>query len=227
MAKNKARNPPHRATRVVVIGLGRFGASLARELVTHGSEVLGVDSRADLVQRYADELTHTAVADTTDEDALRQLGVPDYRRAVVGIGTYLEASILTTALLVDFAIPHIWAKATSRQHGRILQRVGAHHVVLPEHDMGERVAHLVTGRMLDYIKFDDDYAMVKTLAPAEAVGVPLGQSRLRSAHDVTVVAIKRPGQDFTYATADTVINRDDVLIVAGPTHAAENFADLT
>jgi trk system potassium uptake protein len=137
---------------VVVIGLGRFGGSLARELAEHGSEVLGIDSDPRIVQQYADDLTHT------DEQALRQLGVPDYQHAVVGIGTDLESSILTTSLLVDFGIPQIWAKATSRQHGRILERMGAHHVVLPEHDMGERVAHLATGRMLDYIEFEDDYA---------------------------------------------------------------------
>ncbi|MBB5802708.1 trk system potassium uptake protein TrkA [Saccharothrix ecbatanensis] len=216
-----------RPARVVVIGLGRFGGSLAQELVAHGSQVLGIDSRPAIVQRYADDLTHAAVADTTDETALRQLGVPDFQRAVVAIGTDLEASILTTALLADFGIPNIWAKATSRQHGRILGRIGAHHVVLPEHDMGERVAHLVTGRMLDYIEFEDDYAMVKTVAPAQAVGVPLGQSRLRSLHGVTVVAIKRPGHDFTYAAADTVVQEGDILIVAGRTNQVELFADLT
>ena len=221
-----ASNTTPRPGRVVVIGLGRFGGSLARELAAHGSQVLGIDSRPAIVQRYADDLTHTAVADTTDETALRQLGVPDFQRAVVAIGTELEASILTTALLVDFAIPHIWAKAISRQHGRILERVGAHHVVLPEHEMGERVAHLVTGRMLDYIEFEDDYAMVKTAAPAEAVGVPLGQSRLRTHHGVTVVAIKRPGHDFTYAAADTVVQDGDILIVAGRTNQVETFADL-
>ncbi|ONI84697.1 potassium transporter [Saccharothrix sp. ALI-22-I] len=211
----------------MVIGLGRFGGSLARELIAHGSQVLGIDSRPAIVQRYADDLTHTAVADTTDETALRQLGVPDYQRAVVAIGTDLEASILTTALLVDFGVPNIWAKATSRQHGRILERMGAHHVVLPEHDMGERVAHLVTGRMLDYIEFEDDYAMVKTVAPAQAVGVPLGQSKLRSRHGVTVVAIKRPGADFTYAAADTIVQPGDLLIVAGRTNQVEAFAALT
>jgi trk system potassium uptake protein TrkA len=221
-----ASNSAPRPGRVVVIGLGRFGGSLARELAAHGSQVLGIDSRPAIVQRYADDLTHTAVADTTDETALRQLGVPDFQRAVVAIGTELEASILTTALLVDFAIPHIWAKAISRQHGRILERVGAHHVVLPEHEMGERVAHLVTGRMLDYIEFEDDYAMVKTAAPTEAVGIPLGQSRLRTHHGVTVVAIKRPGHDFTYATADTVVRDGDILIVAGRTNQVETFADL-
>lgn len=222
-----ARTPQSRPTRVVVIGLGRFGGSLARELVEHGSEVLGIDSDPRIVQQFSDDLTHTAVANTTDEQALRQLGVPNYQHAVVGIGTDLESSILTTALLADFGIPQIWAKATSRQHGRILERMGAHHVVLPEHDMGERVAHLVTGRMLDYIEFEDDYAMVKTRAPAEAVGQPLSESALRGKYGVTIVAVKRAGQDFTYATADTVIHRDDILIVTGRTDAVEQFAELS
>ncbi|WP_245992290.1 potassium channel family protein [Prauserella muralis] len=213
--------------RVVVIGLGRFGSSLAIELVRGGSEVLGIDSDPRLVQRYADELTHAAVADTTDVEAMTQLGVPEFRRAVVGIGTDIEASILTTSLLVDFGVPSIWAKAVSRQHGRILERVGAHHVVLPEHDMGERVAHLVTGRMLDYIEFEDDYAIVKTTAPAEAVGRPLGESRLRVKYGVTVVGVKRPGTGFTYATAETVIDRADILVVAGRREQVETFADLT
>ena len=201
MAKN-ARSPC--TSRVVVLGLGRFGASLALELVRRGSEVLGLDSDPVLVQRYADDLTHAAVADTTDAEALQQLDVPDFSRAVVGIGTNLEASILTTAVLVDLGIPHIWAKATSRQHGRILERIGAHHVVLPEFDMGERVAHLVTGRMIDYIEFEDDFAMVKTAAPREILDRPLSASGVRARHGITVVAVKRPAEEFTYATPDTV-----------------------
>lgn len=224
MARTDKQTGP---ARVVVIGMGRFGGSLALELVGRGSEVLGIDSDPRIVQRYADELTHSAVADTTDEEALRQLGVPDYHHAVVGIGTDLEASILTTALLVDFAVPSIWAKAISRQHGRILERIGAHHVVLPEHDMGERVAHLVTGRMLDYIEFEDDYAMIKTLAPREAVGLPLSESRLRAKYGVTIVSIKRRGHEFEYAAADTVVQDGDVLIVAGRSRQVEDFADLT
>ncbi|MDX8054366.1 TrkA family potassium uptake protein [Lentzea sp. BCCO 10_0798] len=212
---------------VVVVGLGRFGSSLALELTARGTEVLGIDVNPKIVQQHAQHLTHVVVADTTDEEVMRQLGVGQFQRAVVGIGTDLEASILTTALLVDFQIPHIWAKAVNRQHGRILERMGAHHVVLPEHEMGERVAHLVTGRMLDYIEFEDDYALVKTHAPEEAAGVPLEQSRLRSKYGVTVVGVKRPGEGFTYATADTVVNRGDVLILAGRTADVERVADLT
>ena len=218
--------PPSRTVRIAVIGLGRFGSSLARELARGGYEVLGVDSDPRRVQSLADDLTHAAVADSTDEVALRQLDVPDFDRAVVAIGSNLEASILTTSLLVDLAIPVIWAKALNHQQGRILERVGAHHVVLPEHDMGERVAHLVTGRLLDFIQFEDDYAIAKTIAPRESNGLPLGQSRLRSKYDVTVVGIKRPGEGFTYATAETVVEAGDVLILAGRTAAVERVANL-
>ncbi|WP_280220117.1 potassium channel family protein [Nocardia neocaledoniensis] len=209
------------------MGLGRFGSALARELVTHGSEVLAIDSNPLLVQQYSDELTYVAVADTTDMDALEQLGVPDFPHAVVSIGSNMEASILTTSLLSDCRIPKIWAKATSRQHGQILERVGAHHVVLPEHDMGERVAHLVTGRMTDYIEFDTDYAMAKTTAPRSAVGKTLTDSGLRQHFDITVVAIKHRGGEFTYATADSVVAEGDQLIVSGRIEEVERFADMT
>lgn len=231
-----ARNPSSRPngakpsgtpSRVVVIGLGRFGSSLALELMERGSEVLALDTRPQVIQQFADSVTHAAVCDTTDPEALRQLDVPDFHRAVVAIGDDLEASILTTSLLSDFEISHIWAKAVSRQHGRILERVGAHRVVLPEHDMGERVAHLVTGRMLDYIEFQDDYAMVKTRVPAMAVGHPLGESKIRSKYGVTVVAIKRPGEGFTYATQHTVLEHGDIVIASGRNHDVERFADLT
>jgi trk system potassium uptake protein TrkA len=152
--------------------------------------------------------------------------VPEAHTAVVAIGARLEASILTTSLLVDFGIPNIWAKATSREQARILERIGAHHVVLPEHDMGARVAHLVTGRMLDYIEFEDDYALAKTRAPAEAVGRSLGDSQLRRKYQVTVVGIKRRGEGFTYATADTMVREGDVLIPAGRRSDVDKVANL-
>ncbi|OXM75329.1 potassium transporter [Amycolatopsis sp. KNN50.9b] len=211
----------------MVIGLGRFGASLALELAKRDVEVLGIDRSPRIVQSLSGQLTQVVSADSTDIEAMRQLGVPEFSRAVVAIGTELEASILTASLLVDLGIDDIWGKATSREHGRILERVGVHHVVLPEHDMGERVAHLVTGRMLDYIEFEDDFAMVKTRAPAFAVGKPLGASGIRAKYGVTVVCIKRPGQDFTYATQDTVVLPGDTLIVAGTTRQTEQFAELS
>ncbi|GAA2121283.1 TrkA family potassium uptake protein [Streptomyces synnematoformans] len=213
--------------RIAVIGLGRFGGSLANELMRRGWDVLGVDTDPRRIQHFSDQLTHAVVADCTDPQPARQLGIHEFTHVVVGIGTGIEASILVTSNLLEFQVPNIWAKAISRQHAQILERIGAHHVVLPEHEMGERVAHLVTGRLLDFIQFDDDYALAKTVTPQAATGVPLGESRVRSAYGVTVVGIKRPGQDFTYATAETVVERGDVIIITGRTQNVERFAAMS
>jgi trk system potassium uptake protein TrkA len=215
------RNDP-----VVVIGLGRFGSSLALELTRRGTEVLAIDNRPKIVQGLAGQITQIASADSTDLEALRQLGVPDFYRAVVAIGNDIEASILTTSLLVELEIDDIWAKAISRQHGRILNRIGAHHVVLPEHDMGERVAHLVSGRMLDYLEVDENFALIKSRPPKDYIGVPLGESGLRRKCGVTIVAVKAQGEEFTYATAETVLTYGDIIIVSGKTDSVERFAEL-
>ncbi|MEE2030542.1 TrkA family potassium uptake protein [Rhodococcus sp. CC-R104] len=212
---------------VVVLGMGRFGKSLALELMAQGTEVLGIDSSQAVIEKVAGRLTHAAVADTTDEESLRQLSVHEYDRAVVGIGSDLEASLLTASALINMEVPNVWAKAISNAHARILTQIGVHHVVRPEHDMGKRVAHLVRGRMMDYIEFDDGFAMVKTTAPAFAVGKALGQTTIRSKYGVTVVAIKRPGEGFTYASADTVVASGDTIIVSGRVRDTERFAELT
>lgn len=208
---------------IVVIGLGRFGSAVAAALTDMGHEVLGVDLSDELVQQHVENLTHVVGADTTNSKALLQLGIADLSHAVVGIGD-VEASVLTTSELVAIGVPDIWAKATTRAHGRILELVGAHHVVYPEGDMGERVAHLVTGRMIDYIELDDDFALVETTAPRATVGKTLGEAGIRADYDVTVVCVKPAGGSFTYATADTVIGAGDLLLVAGETAAAERFA---
>nr|WP_296769494.1 TrkA family potassium uptake protein [Rhodococcus sp. (in: high G+C Gram-positive bacteria)] len=212
---------------VVVLGLGRFGKSLALELMSQGTEVLGIDSDDGVVQRVSERLTHAAVADTTDEESLRQLSVHEYDRAVVGIGSDLEASLLTASALINLGVGNIWAKAISNAHAKILHQIGVQHVVRPEHDMGKRVAHLVRGRMMDYIEFDDGFAMVKTSPPAFLIGQRLGDSEVRTKYKVTVVAIKRPGEGFTYATADTAIAADDTVIVSGQVRDTERFSELT
>ncbi|QTJ70834.1 TrkA family potassium uptake protein (plasmid) [Rhodococcus sp. ZPP] len=210
-----------------MLGLGRFGKSLALELMEQGTEVLGIDSSEAVVQKISHRLTHAAVADTTDEESLRQLSVHDYDRAVVGIGSDLEASLLTASALINLAVPNVWAKAISNAHAKILHQIGVQHVVRPEHDMGKRVAHLVRGRMMDYIEFDDGFAMVKTTPPATVIGKRLGETTVRSTYGVTVVAIKRPGEGFTYATADTVIEPGDTIIVSGQVRDTERFSELT
>jgi trk system potassium uptake protein len=217
---------PRPGAEVLVIGLGRFGMALADALVDLGHEVMGIDADAAIVQDASDHLTHAVQADATNKRALEQLGARDFPIAVVGIGGDIEASILTTAALEDLGIGLIWAKAITEAHGRILERVGAHHVVFPEHDMGQRVAHLVTGRMMDYIELDAGFALVETRPPADVCGKTLGEAGIRQRYGVTVVCIKPEGEPFTYATPDTVIREGDVLLVAGENRQAERFANL-
>lgn len=212
---------------VVVIGLGRFGSSVALHLSQLGHDVLAIDRREELVQRWSDRLTYVVQADATDPAALRRLGVEQFQHAIVAIGEGVESSVLTVLALADLGVKDIWAKALQDRHGRILERTGAHHVLYPEAAMGERVAHMITGKVIDFMEFDDGFAIVKTCAPEEAFGLPLGQSGLRSKYGVTVVGLKRPGQDFTYATAETVVERGDLLIVSGKTDVVERFAAIT
>ena len=211
---------------VVVVGLGRFGGSVANSLVRLGHDVLGIDENPDLVQEWSERLTHVVQADATRSDVLRQLGVHEFAHAVVGIGNDIEASVLTVLALEDLGVADIWAKATTAKHGRILERTGAHHVIYPEAAMGERVAHLVTGKMIDFIEFDDGFAIAKTNAPVEAHGKTLSESALRSKYGVTVVGVKRHRADFTYAKADTIVEAGDILIVSGSTAVVEQFAAL-
>ncbi len=212
---------------VLVIGLGRFGSALATSLMSLGHEVLGVDTDPHLVQRYAPLLTQAMEADCTDPDVLRQIGAAEFPCAVVGIGTGIESSVLTVAALADLEIPNIWAKAITEAHARILERMGAHHVISPEREMGERVAHLVTGRMMEYLELDTGFALVETTAPAEIVDKSLTEVLFRSTYGVTVVCIKPAGGVFTYATPDTKIGEGDILLVAGETAKAEGFAGLS
>lgn len=211
---------------VVVVGLGRFGGAVAQSLTRLGHEVLAIEENLSLVQSWSDRLTHVVQADSSNIEALRQLGVADFQHAVVGIGSDIEASVLTVLALTELGVPDIWAKAVTTNHGKILEKTGAHHVVYPEAAMGERVAHLVTGKMIDFIEFDDDFAIVKTRPPREAVGKTLADSQLRSRHGVTVVGVKRPREDFTYAKPDTLVVEGDLLIVSGPTQKVERFAAL-
>jgi trk system potassium uptake protein TrkA len=211
---------------VLVIGLGRFGAATAGQLDRLDREVLAIDSDATLVQKWSERVTHTVQTDARNIDALRQIGAQDFSIAVVAVGSSIEASVLITANLVDLKIPQIWAKAISASHGKILARIGANHVIYPEREAGERVAHLVSGRMLDFIEFDDDFAIVKMYPPKEIRGITLAQAQVRKRFNITVVGIKAPGSDFTYATADTVVSNHDLIIVSGRSGDIEKFATL-
>jgi trk system potassium uptake protein len=229
LAKNFFSRSPEstaQADSVVVIGLGRFGGALALELEAQGTEVLGIDSNEDTVQSYNGRLTHVVRADSTKEEVLRQLSVHEFDRAVVGIGSDIEASILTTSRLLTFKKPQIWAKAISEPHAEILDQLGVDHVIRPEHDMGKRVAHLVRGSLLDYVEFEDDFVMIRTSPPTEARDRPLGVLGLRDKYGITIVAVKRPGGIWGHTTAQTVLYDDDQIIVQGSKTQAERFSNL-
>ncbi|MFV0644829.1 MAG: potassium channel family protein [Sphingomonadaceae bacterium] len=211
---------------VMVIGLGRFGSAVGSSLMRMGHEVLGVDTDEHLVQIMAGELTQTVQADTTELETLQALGANDFSSVVVAIGTDMEASVLTVLGLSDMGVKSIWAKATNDNHGRILERTGAHHVVYPEARMGERVAHLLNDRLLDFIQFDDRFAIAKLLAPEPIVGVTLEMSGVREKYGLTVVGIKRVDQDFVYAVPDTLVLPEDVLIVSGTIDEIELFSAI-
>jgi trk system potassium uptake protein TrkA len=208
---------------ILVIGLGRFGTSVALSLVRLGHEVLAVDESAEIVKRYADDFTHVVAADSTDTEALKQIGADQFSRAVVGIGTDIEASVLTVLGLAELGVAEIWAKAISAKHAKILTSVGATNVVRPESAMGERVAHLVTGTMSDFMEFDDDFAIARTRTPKVAAGKTLHEAALRTKYGVTVVGVKARGAEFVYAQPETVVGAGDELIIAGTTAEVDAF----
>jgi trk/ktr system potassium uptake protein len=211
----------------LVIGLGRFGGALAEDLIGHGHEVLGIDVDGKLVQTYAMRLTHVVEVDSTDIEAMRQVGAGDFKTAIVAIGTDLEASILTTSVLVDLGVDRIVAKAISESHGKILNRIGAHRVVFPERDMGVRVARSLAGRdVIDYMELDPGFVLLETKAPPELIGRSLADSQVRKRYGLTVVSIKSPGSDATYATPETIPQDGDILVVAGETKKVEEFVQL-
>ncbi len=211
---------------VVVIGLGRFGGAVARTLERMGHEVLGADTDPRPVQEFAPDLTKVVEADCTEMATLERLGIADFEAAVVAIGTDIEASVLTVLALSDLGLKNIWAKATNEKHARILERTGAHHVVFPEQRMGERVAHLLNERLLDFISFGDEFAIARLAAPEPIVGLPLVTSACRRKYDVTVVGVKREGEDFIHAVPDTIIFPHDELVVSGRIKDIERFSAI-
>lgn len=188
--------------------------------------MLVVDTDPGLVQKWADRVTHAVQADARSMEALRQIGADEFQIAVVATGASIESSVLIAANLVDLGVPQIWAKAISLSHGKILERIGVHHVIYPEREAGERVAHLLSGSMLDFIQFDDNYVIAKMYPPRSIRNRSLSDSGVRTRYRVTVVGVKTPGQPFTHATQDTIVSRHDLIIVSGTAADVERFAAI-
>jgi trk system potassium uptake protein TrkA len=209
---------------VLVIGLGRFGAAAALELQRLGHRVFAIEKDPVLAESFLGRVSKIIQGDASQPSVLEDAKAENFGLAVVGIGSSIEASVLASANLVDAGVPTIWAKALTAEHARILARIGVHHVISPEAESGRRVAHLVNGKLMDYIEFDDGFAIVKMEPPQETIGFTLAQSQVRSKYGVTVVGVKSPGRDFTYARPETKVSAHDTLIVSGPTELLEKLA---
>ncbi|ACT03425.1 MULTISPECIES: potassium channel family protein [Paenibacillus] len=210
----------------VIVGLGRFGSSLGRELIKLGYEVLGIDRDEEAVQEMSNVLTYTVSADCTDEETLRSLGVRNFDCGVVAIGDDIQASILTTILLKDLGVKRVVAKAMSELHGRVLEKIGVDRVIYPERDMGIRVAHqLVSPNLLDYIELSKEYTIAELSVPKCLNGKSLQDMNLRARFGCSIVAINKPSGIIIAPTATDVVTEKDVMVVIGTNDQIEQFEE--
>lgn len=213
-------------TQFAVIGLGRFGGSLARELTSLGYEVLGIDLDEEAVEEMKDHLTHVVIADTTDEEVLKSLGIRNFDVVVVAIGEDIQASILTALLLKDLGVKQVVIKAASHLHGKVLTKIGVDRVIFPERDMGIRVAHqLASPSLLDYIELSKDYTIAEISVPGRLDGRSLKELNLRAKYGVNVVAInKKENRGVNIApTADDLLHEGDMLVIIGTNEQISRF----
>ncbi|WP_435169653.1 potassium channel family protein [Paenibacillus glycanilyticus] len=199
-----------------VIGMGRFGSSIASSLTEMGFEVLAIDSSEDKIQDTINKVTHAVSADSTDEEALRSLGIRNFDVVVVAIGEDIQASILTTLILKDLGVKMIVVKAQNELHGKVLTKIGADKVVYPERDMGMRVAHhLISPNILEYIEISEDHSIIDLRAPEAMIGKSLKQLDIRAKFKCNVMAIKTNGQMNIAPYPDDLIRPEDVLVIVG------------
>lgn len=208
----------------VIIGLGRFGSSIAKTLYSLGNDVLAIDKDEDIVQEIADSVTHAVQLDATDENALRSLGIRNFDVAVVTIGDNIQSSIMATLLVKELGVKYIIAKGHSDLHAKVLYKIGADRVVLPEKDMGVRVAHnLVSANILDYIELSEDYSVMEIQVLDEWVNKTLNELRLRSKYGINVMAIKRGDEVNLSPSAEDIIEDNDIIVAIG---SAEDLSKL-
>ncbi|MHA6258554.1 potassium channel family protein [Sporosarcina sp. CAU 1771] len=200
----------------VVIGLGRFGGSIVRELVELDADVMAIDISADKVEDFASIATQAVTADTTDESVLRSLGIRNFEHVIVAIGDNIQASILTTLMLKEIGVKKVTVKAQNDYHEKVLRKIGADQVVHPERDMGIRIANnMVSNNILDYLELSDEYSIAEIKANEKITGFTLVELDIRAKYGVNIVAIKRGTHILVSPQAIETIEMDDILIVIG------------
>ena len=211
----------------VVIGLGRFGSGLAKNLCQLGAEVLAIDIRGDLVQQIANDVTHAVVGDGQDKEVLRALGVRNFDCAVVAIGDNLAASVLTVMNLKELGVPYLVCKAHDATYGRVLEKLGVDRVVIPEMEQAQRLARILhSHNVLDYIELSTDYGILEVPAPKSWIGKSLRELNVRAKLDINIIAVKNGEKTNVSPSADYQICTGDVLAVLGDTVALEAMQRL-
>jgi trk system potassium uptake protein TrkA len=200
----------------VIIGMGRFGSSVAKTLYEMDFDVMAIDANEEKIQEHIHYVTHAVNADSTDEQALKELGVRNFDVVVVAIGEDIQASILTTLILKELGVKYVVVKAQNERHGKVLYKLGADRVVFPERDMGSRVAHnLVSPNILDFIELAEDYSVAEIVATNRMIGKDLKDLDIRAKFGVNIMAIKS-GPDINIAPkAEDTIKEEDILVVIG------------
>lgn len=207
-----------------VIGLGRFGGNLCKEFYKLGIDVLAIDQNDSLVSEYIEFSTHAVQADTTDESAIRKLGLRNFDYVIVAIGENIQASILTTLLLKEIGVARVWVKAQNDYHQKVLEKIGADRIIHPERDIAKRIAHhIVSEKIIDFIELSDEYSIVEIIASEKVDQKTLLELDIRAKYGCTIVAIKR-GHDISVSpAANILIRKDDILVVAGHNNDIERF----
>ncbi|WP_346866735.1 MULTISPECIES: TrkA family potassium uptake protein [unclassified Clostridium] len=211
----------------IVIGLGRFGTSVAETLYALGNDVLAVDIDEEAVQNIAERVTHAVQVDANDEVSLRALGIGNFDVAIISIGSDIQANILSTLLVKEMNVKHIITKANNAMHAKVLYKIGANRVIFPERDMGIRVAHnLCSSNILDYIELSPDFSIAEIVTPKEWEGHSLKELDLRVRYSVNVVAIKRDDNIEVSPAADEVIQEGDIIVAIGGTSELNGIESL-
>ncbi len=214
------------AKEFAVIGLGRFGSSLAATLTRLGAEVLAIDVDEEQVRNLASVVTQAVQADATDKNVLQELGIRNFDVAIVAMSAF-EASLLVTLYLKEFGARRVVVKAASEVHGKILQQIGADSVIFPEKDMGERLAFsLVSGSVIDHIELADDYTVAEIVIPPALAGKTLRNLDMRNRFGLTVMAIKRSGIVNMSHSPDQALHEGDILVAIGPTHGVQRLNEI-
>lgn len=210
----------------VVLGLGRFGKSIATSLYNLGKEVLAVDKSEDNIEEIQDNVTHAIIGECSDEHVLKSIGVRNFDIAIVATGDDMQSTTLTTILLKEMGAKYIIARALSDIHARILTKVGADRVIMPEHDMGVRLAKTIaSANLLEYIDLSDDYSIAEITAPVMWVNKSIGELRLRSEYNVSVLAIKQESGMTISPMADFVISKGDLIFIIGHNDAIDKLKE--